>query len=115
MKINVCQFYPANKSDAVVIALYECELTRKYIRKIVQLVDRINAIDGLLTAEAFIFDVEDPALNIMILLMANVDWQKLTSGTFHNGQISLNVFLNEVCKRIKVDCQNMSRRRFNEK
>ena len=112
VKDNVCKFCQTNKVDTVVHALYECELTRKYIRDTFQLIDRTHSIDGLLTAEAFIFGVEDSALNIIILLMKKCT---LTGRTFHNGQISLNLFLSEICKRIKVDCQNMSQRRFNEK
>ena len=109
---SACQFCQTNKTDTVVHALYDCEITWKYITEIFQLIDINNTVDSSLTAEAFIFGVEDPALNIVFLLIKKCI---LTGRTFHNGQMSFNLLLNEVCKRIKLDYQNMLHERFNEK
>ena len=109
---NVCKFCQTNEIDTVVHALYGCELTWKYIMETFQLIDRTNTADSLLTAEAFIFGVEDPALNLILLLMKKCI---LNGRTFHNGYISPYLFLSEICKRIKVDHQNMLQERFNER
>ena len=77
-----------------------------------QLIDRANTVYSLLTAETFIFGVEDAALNMIFLLMKK---RILTGRTFDNGQISPYLLLGEVCKRIKLDYQNMSQGKFNER
>ena len=67
---------------------------------------------SLLTAETFIFGVEDTALNMISSLMKK---RILTGRTFDNGKISPYLLLSEVCKRIKLDYQNMPQGRFNER
>ena len=96
---SACQFCQKNKNDAVVHELYECELTWKYITGTFQLIGRTITQDVLLTAEAFIFGVEDPSLNIFLLIKKCI----MRGRTFHNSEISPYLLINEVCKRIKLD------------
>ena len=104
--------YFVKLTDTLVYALYECELTWKYITESFQLIDRKSTVDILLKVEAIFFGAEDPALNMIFLLLTKCIF---TGRTFHNGQISLYLLVNKVGKRIKLDYQNMSLGRFNER
>ena len=52
-KVSACQL--CQKTDNVVHALYECDLTWKYITETFQFIGRINTVDTLLKVDAFVF------------------------------------------------------------
>ena len=105
---DICEFCKTSEKDDIIHALFRCDHTKQFLTEIFRRIDPFSTCFGKLEIESFLFGVEDPAQNVIILVLKkyilNVRTYKL--------QFSINNVMRQIFRRIVLDLKTMSWERF---
>ena len=100
---DICEFCKTSEKDEIIHALCKCEHTKQFLKEIFRKIDPFNTCLGIMQMESFLFGVEDPAQNVIILLIKkyilNVRTFKL--------KFSINNIMNQIFTRIVLESKTM--------
>ena len=106
-----CEFCETRETDYILHALYKCEHTKLCLRDIFRKLDPLSTGVGNMQVENFLFGVEDPAQNPIILLIKKYILNVRT----YNLIFSINNIMNQIYKKIILESKTMSWERFSNK
>ena len=108
---DICEFCKTSEKDNIIHALCKCDHTKQFLTEIFRQVDPFSTCLGRLPAESFLFGVEDPAQNVIILLIKkyilNVRTYKL--------KFILNNVMHQIFTRIVLESKTMRQEKFTNK
>ena len=108
---DACEFCETRETNDILHALYKCEHTKLFLTEIFRKIDPLSTWVGIMQVEIFLFGVEDPAQNLIILLIKKYILNVRT----YNLKFSINNIMNQIYTRIILESKTMSRERFSNK
>ena len=108
---DICEFCKTSEKDNIIHALCKCDHTKQFLTEVFKKIDPFSTCFGEMEIQSFLFGVEDPAQNVIILVLKkyilNVRTYKL--------HFSINNIMRQIFRRIILDSKMMNLDRFIKK